>query len=207
VLEVKRGMGCYVRRRPEGVGSASVWLSWLATYRDRVLSTLEVTAALQAEAAALAARRASERGIARLQDAVERMSAVLSEREPTPDEALELDLSFHQALCEASGNPLLAHLAADVEAAMEAARRGIMTIPGRIERSYRAHRAILDAVRNRDSAAARQAVASHVQTLIEDYGTEALRARPGLPDEKDHAKRGASARHQSLKSPEDVTPD
>ncbi|HHY94390.1 MAG TPA: FadR family transcriptional regulator [Firmicutes bacterium] len=177
IVEVRRGKGCYVLSSPDGVDSASIWLSWLATFRYEVLALLEVREALEGKVAALAAQRASEVDMAEMEAVLVRTRESLEAGVLGPDEAYTLDLQFHRTLARASGNPFLMRLSNSVGGAMEADRRATMVIPNRIRASLEDHQAIFEAVRRRDPDGARNAMARHVQAVARDIGTARLQLR------------------------------
>jgi len=174
IVEVRRGKGCYVLRSPDGVDSASMWLSWLATFKHEVLSLLEVREALEAKVAALAAQRASEAELAEMQGIMEEVWQLLEKGALSADVAYALDVRFHQALARASGNPFLMRLSISVGGAMEADRRATMAIPNRARASAEDHQAILDAVKRRDPEGARDAMIRHIQAVARDIGRAGL---------------------------------
>lgn len=165
VVEVRRGKGCYVLRSPDGLDGGSIWLSWLTVFRHEVLALMEVREAVESKAAALAALRASEADFAQLQEVTDRLWTGLRQGgdELTADEAYALDTKFHQAIASASGNPFLLRLANNIGGVIDADRRAIMSIPNRIQASAEDHRAILEALKKRDSEAARNAMMRHIQ--------------------------------------------
>jgi len=167
MVEVRPGKGCYLLRSPGGADSASLWVSWLATFKSEVLALLEVREALEGKVAALAAERATPEAIEALEKSVQAMWLSLRSGDITPDQAYEYDLEFHHALAQASGNPFLVELSGSVGGAVESDRRATMSIPNRIRASAEDHQCILDAVRRRDREAACAAMVQHIGKVRE----------------------------------------
>lgn len=157
-LEIKTGSGVYVSEtRPEQAGALPP------------ASAFEVTEArllVESEAAALAARNITDEGIARLEELIDRMGKASHE------EANEADEQFHLTIAEASNNEALVHTIRQLWRMRE-------NIP-QVKATYEAvcvndaqqrmdeHRAVFNALKARDSAAARAAMREHFQRLIEN---------------------------------------
>ncbi|AKM09432.1 FadR/GntR family transcriptional regulator [Croceicoccus naphthovorans] len=156
-LEIKTGSGVYVRK-----GEAT-----LAQQLPSV-SAFEVTEArllVESEAAALAARNISDEEIAELGNLVDTMGKADSK---TADEA---DEKFHLLIARASNNAALMHVIGSLWRMREdlpavKATYESVCVHDAQERAAE-HREVYDALANRDPAAARGAMRSHFQRLIE----------------------------------------
>lgn len=156
-LEIKTGSGVYVSEsQPENRAELPG------------ASAFEVTEArllVESEAAALAAHNITDEGIARLEGLIEQM------RTGTEEAANDADEQFHQTIAEASNNAAMVHTVQtlwrmreelpDVKATYEAVC--IHDADSRTEE----HEAIFFALRDRDPAAARNAMREHFHRLIE----------------------------------------
>ncbi len=156
-LEIKTGSGVYVSERPP------VGLGELPT-----ASAFEVTEArllVEAESAALAAHNISEEAIEKLEGLVEQMR---SEDDEVSNHA---DRQFHLTIAEASNNAAMVHTIKslwrmreeipDVKATYE--NVCVHDADSRTEE----HRAIFEALKARDPAAARHAMREHFHRLLE----------------------------------------
>lgn len=76
---------------------------------DGLMHTLEIRRALEAEAAALCAKRATDRDITAIGDKLDAVERTFHETWGTSSEA---DWEFHQAIYRASGNPLFEQMIA-----------------------------------------------------------------------------------------------
>lgn len=131
----------------------------LGIVEDVLVELLELRRLIEVEAAALAAERATDDEIHRLQEILGRMDSRVDERAAyTP-----LDVAFHDALLQATGNHLLARLFAQLRPVLEVARElSAMARPDALVTSQREHRAICEAVASRSPVAARSAMSQHL---------------------------------------------
>ena len=97
LVATRQGKGAFVL--DEGVRSFTIPDDKLALASD-LLEALEVRIAVEAEAAALAARRRTPEQLAAIEAACASMDAALARGEET----VSLDLAFHRAIAEATGN-------------------------------------------------------------------------------------------------------
>jgi DNA-binding FadR family transcriptional regulator len=131
---------------------------------------LECRRIVEIEAAGLAAERATDDGIALLQERFAAMEAAVAIRPARDQESVfhEADLAFHGAVLEATGNLALHALVRRVDGALLAARYPLARPAYRRTRALPEHEAILSAVRAKDPDAARAAMRAHLAT-VEGY--------------------------------------
>lgn len=162
ILEVIPGRGTWVcqdvERRIMRLGNP-----WLAEHERDVMELLELRRILEVQAAALAASRASDEDLARLEGAV----AVIREAasDGTADSLVAADTFFHVALVEAAKNRVLTSSVVDLYRHLEPTRRAMLAIPGRRERMEAEHRAILEAVCTGEPDTAQFMVLQHVRLV------------------------------------------
>lgn len=99
------------------------------------------------------------------------------------------DDAFHRRIASIARDPLLDALYQVVLELLEAQRRTSLSHPEALDKAIEAHRAIFEAIRDRDADRAEAAMRGHLETVIETYweiqgddGARAAleRARPGL---------------------------
>lgn len=159
LVESRRGVGSFVRRRPpqgliEHAGADGV---------AALMRAMEARTTVEAATARMAALRAGPRDLARIAAALEALERSMTDRRPSR----EHDFAFHIAVAEASRNEVYVAM---LHAARETMRRVIevaqtITFGGseaRIERVLREHRQIHDAIRSRDGEAAALEMAHHL---------------------------------------------
>lgn len=119
----------------------------------------DVRIALECQMARLAAERADERDIARLEGLMARIESALCE----PDHAYPRDTDFHSVLALATRNARLADAADDVKRRLSLARSKTGSDAERARRALGEHRAICDAIIAHDPGAAEAAMRIHIE--------------------------------------------
>ncbi len=131
--------------------------------KEDIIEILVARKAIERELARLAALRATEEQIAAMESA---LPDHILERQPHAQFATQ-DLTFHKTLADAAGNQVLA-------TALDLVRKDELFIP--VYEYVRArlggklvvdHQQIVQAIKQRDPQAAEQAMAQHVETMIE----------------------------------------
>lgn len=166
-VEVRTGSGIYVqpppqrsRTQPARKGGGTEW-GPLQVMQARVL--------VEAEVAALAARHARKPHVTTMADALAHMRADIdSGIEPRAG-----DEAFHGAIADACGNDVLS----DTVRSYWGARRGPLFSrlgdyfenPASWSAALVEHAAVLDAIRKRDAAAAREAMQQHLKKATSRY--------------------------------------
>jgi GntR family transcriptional repressor for pyruvate dehydrogenase complex len=137
---------------------------------------LECRRMIEIDGAGLAAARANEADVARLEACLEDMKAAVAVKRAREQERAyhAADVAFHLALVQATGNDALVALVRRIDGALLAARYPLARPAYRRTRAIPEHEAILDAVRTGDAAAARTAMATHLDT-VEQYLREHAR--------------------------------
>ncbi len=74
------------------------------------------------------------------------------------DDYIDADMAFHTAILDACHNDLLAQLSDTITMALRLSRRLTVSIPGSSLAAMPAHRILVDAISNRDPAAAEAAM-------------------------------------------------
>jgi len=159
LIVVKTGCGTYVQEPSVKDAAASIErLLKLRQTSEPFAQIHEVRRMIEVETAGLAAERATDQDIARLQSAVEDMS---SHREE-PDAYIKDDHAFHEHLAEATHNSLFNVLLGPISGLLDQVIRISVQAPGALEAGLAHHRDILDTIRQRDPEAARQAMREHL---------------------------------------------
>ena len=131
---------------------------------------LECRRMIEIGSAGLAATRATRERVVWLENRLEAMKAAVAQRNARVQEREYhgADVAFHVSLVEATGNAALASLVRSIDGALLAARYPLARPAYRRTRAIPEHKAILDAVRAGDEAAAREAMRAHLDT-VEQY--------------------------------------
>lgn len=128
------------------------WLIHSQPKRAFVDTLMVVRRIIEPAAAALAAKVASDEQLAAIAEAYAGMEAAC-----TPEELLEPDVAFHRRVAEATNNELLAYIGNMLSLALRESIKLSSQMPNTHALSLPRHKAILTALQNRDSLAARQA--------------------------------------------------
>jgi GntR family transcriptional regulator, transcriptional repressor for pyruvate dehydrogenase complex len=166
MVEIRRGRGTYVRDRADWSPFDPMVLLAVSRMpggtRATTRKVLEARQLVEVGVAELAASRADEAQIARLQVAIASM-------ESAPDVAhfVEADLAFHNTLLEAVENPFVSALFAPISALLSDERRRTSEPEALRPLAIAAHRAIAAAVARRDPSAARAAMSEHLHETLQ----------------------------------------
>ena len=127
-----------------------------------LLDLIEVRLPMEAEIAALAAKRSTPEQIEAMQEAIDDMRAAA-----TLDEQAEADIRFHNTLADAAANPLFPLLLKILAGVLQKSRQATLSRTG-VKRALPGHSAVLAAVRKGDDKAARKAMLEHLEMAEED---------------------------------------
>ncbi|MDO8931014.1 MAG: FadR/GntR family transcriptional regulator [Rhodocyclaceae bacterium] len=125
---------------------------------------LEFRHMLEAEAAAMAARRATDADLERIEAALRAMEE--SFRGEDPQAQVDADLAFHQAIAEAAHNVLFGHMTSSlfrvIQGHLTRNLQHLRTLPEEWKELASQHRAIWLAIRDRQPEAAAAAARVHI---------------------------------------------
>jgi GntR family transcriptional repressor for pyruvate dehydrogenase complex len=159
LVRSRQGSGVFVTAPP--AHRALVFDPKVLGSLDAVMQMVELRRVIEAEMAALAAKRASSAQVTELKRALEAIDTATDSGEL----GVEQDLAFHRAIGAATGNPQFVRLLGILEAylrdAMTVTKSNESTRPDFMEQVRREHRAIVDAVAAHDEKRARRAATLH----------------------------------------------
>lgn len=156
LVEIRHGDGVYLVNPPgDVVGSLALEVANSEVDHPMIW---EVREGIEVQAARLAARRRTDDDLRHMADALAAMAASIAEG----GDGIIGDRHFHQALAEASHNPLLAQLYEQMRDVIDRTSEASLTRPGRPPVSLHEHEAIYEAVERRDEEAAAQRMREHI---------------------------------------------
>lgn len=163
-LERRGGAGTYTRTvKPQDV-AAALKIGLHSSALSSASAFQPVRVALERQAAKMAAEDFKPIPVAHAEDAVMRM-----EKSTTPDDLYAADLDFHRAIFQASGDPSLIFFSSavgDLIADSVSSRRSrMLRLANDLDEMRVLHRAILEAVKAKDPAAAMAAMDSHFDRI------------------------------------------
>lgn len=162
LITTRQGLGAFVANDPNP-RSFSIVPNDLESI-DEVLRVLELRLGIEVEAAGLAALRRTDEDIARMQERLDALDAVVEAGGYGADE----DFAFHRSILVATQNSYYARLFDTFGSAMvprQWARLDSMTPAERLKHAARMrkeHHAILSAIQDGDEAAARKNLRNHL---------------------------------------------
>jgi GntR family transcriptional repressor for pyruvate dehydrogenase complex len=141
-------------------------IEWrLITEQHDIENLLVVRIALEGVSAANTARRATAEQIEKLRKLIAGMQASLKDEKTFA----ELDLEFHVALADASGNSLVSDLIALVRNRLVKALHKVLVVPHALPQAYKEHCAIFEAIERHDPDGARNAMQAHLEAHLRRY--------------------------------------
>ncbi len=163
IVESRHGGGTFVLDMfPSGVVSPLALL--LEATGDAVGDLWEMRIIFEPSIAARAAVRATPASIERLQTLVEQLQDA-SNNDASDEVLIQLDRDLHHELAAASANQVAVRVLALINELLMEGRRHFITSRERRSKANVSHRAIVEAVRRRDPAAARLAMQSHLEEI------------------------------------------
>ncbi|GGQ32040.1 FadR/GntR family transcriptional regulator [Streptomyces mutabilis] len=161
ILDVRQGDGTYVSSLDPQLLLEAIGFVVDFHRDDTVLEFLAVRRILEPAATAMAASRITGAELDALGAALDALGA-----EPSVEDLVAADLEFHRAIVRGSGNSVLCSLLDGLSGPTTRVRvwRGL-TQEDAVARTLREHRAILDALRDRDAEAARSWATVHIASV------------------------------------------
>jgi GntR family transcriptional repressor for pyruvate dehydrogenase complex len=177
VLEVRQGEGTFVATDETGLLGQALTLRVRLT-PDSALQVIESRTVLEPGVAALAAAHATPVDLARLSATLGRM------RTASNAEAFaRADLEFHECLADATHNLVLRHMIGVLRTSVDEWIHKALQVTGSRDAAYAEHVAIFEAIRGRNSTAARSAMEAH----LVDVGQRLLTVMEGKRLSRDGA--------------------
>ncbi len=139
------------------------WLLERPSSLDLLRQFSEVRLAIEPTAAALVAMRGDPADLAPIEAGLERMRAA----ERGEDEGLDADIAFHVAILHATHNPFYRQLDDLVNTALRISIRLTNSRKGVRQASVPAHAKVVDAIRDKDPAAASKAMAALLEEVMD----------------------------------------
>lgn len=157
LVDVRHGDGAFLMRPADEV-VPTLAVEMLHVEADHPM-VWEAREALEVHAARLAATRATTADLAAMHRAITAMAAEVDAGE----DGNEGDAALHRAIVDAAQNPLLSQLFATLHEVVDRTSAASLSTPGRAPESLRAHRAIVEAIGDRDAERAASEMTSHLR--------------------------------------------
>lgn len=162
VIEVRHGGGVFVSQL-EASDLLAPLAFFLTLRASEVEKLYEARRLIEGEIAALAATRGDEA-------AFDELDALIGQQEQAklePARFRDFDVAFHRRLGQLGGNEFLLRAAQSLNVLGQEFRKTASETPNVIATSIADHRVIVEAIRRRDAAAARQAMITHMDHVLQ----------------------------------------
>jgi GntR family transcriptional regulator, transcriptional repressor for pyruvate dehydrogenase complex len=173
LLTTKAGAGIYVAN-VLGSAFSDALVNLFANHREAVADYVSFRKDLEGLAAERAARHASDTDLRVVQTIFDKMEAAHQKRDPS-DEA-RLDADFHLSIIEASHNVVMLHMMRSMYQLLQQGvfynRQTMFKQRTTREMLLDQHRAINDALQNRDPGGARAAVEAHLSYVAQSLSDQ-----------------------------------
>ena len=182
LVDARQKRGTFVRSRSDWNLLDADIIRWQFAERsdDGFLDNLhEVRRIVEPAGARLAAERRTDEDVESLEAALETMAAA----DGDPVKAVDADLVFHRALLTATHNELLERMEVLLETGL-ATRDRLVHGAAPHDDPVPSHRAVLDAIRDQDSAAAESAVHALLDKALADLQKTRKGAKHGVPQRR-----------------------
>lgn len=164
IIEVKPGSGSYVQAPATDVADSLD--AWLPKNYETLREHYEIRQLLEPRAASLAAEKATSETVEALQEQISNF-AVSAEADDLAGMILA-DAEFHRILAQATQNRLLSFLMDTISRYLHEGWKGVLPIPGRADNTIREHEHIVQAIEDKDPAAAKRAMEVHLANAVRD---------------------------------------
>ena len=183
LISIRAGSGSFANGGPDEV-LVTPLAGTLSSFKERILEPMEVRQLLEPQVARLAAERATEENVWILERIAAAQKALMNNERSFVAE----DIAFHRHIAVMANNGVLLRLIDDSQLMLRDSREISLSTKKGAQVSWKGHLAVLQAIKNRDSNRAYEAMAAHitmVSNLIRSHMTEDAEL---LDDgEKDHS--------------------
>ena len=163
VVRIEHGRGSFVAEQPPP--PPKLRARFTLKEASALVDLAEARRIVEPELAALACERSSPEEVAAIKKAARRMAADLrSERD-----WLKADVNFHEAVCEAAHNEVLAHMFASIGPLLLDSRRESMRDAALTRRAADFHVLIAGAIERRQPGLARAYMLTHLEDAAESF--------------------------------------
>ena len=159
LVEIRRGDGAYVRRRPSDTPPS--FAQEVVESHAQLPAVMEVREAIEGQNARLAAQRRTAEDLEAMRPALDEMERDIA----AGGTGARADARFHHAITDAAHNVILSDLMDQLAEPIALTRRASLSRPGRPAQSLAGHRRILAAIEQSDAAAAAAAMHEHLAVV------------------------------------------
>ncbi|MFI9449512.1 GntR family transcriptional regulator [Amycolatopsis sp. WAC 01375] len=165
-VQVRPGSGTYVREKID----EQPLRGWFSEHEQLVEKLFDLRTTVEPTLAERLALDHTPRVLARLESTVDEMDQAAADGDML--RVIAADAEFHRVIAGNAGNDDVTDLLRSVLSLVGEERRAALRLPGQIRKAVDEHRAILEAIRRSDAAAAREITLRHLldaKTYVHDY--------------------------------------
>lgn len=168
VLRVVHGRGTYVNNPQQWSDLSMIiwWISHTQSPQDLGIALVELRRMIEVGACGLAAVRRQKTDLEKMRTALMDYDKAIEIEDI--EAATSADLRFHQAILDASGNPLLSAIMQPLTLALHNSRKHTTGIPEVRERARQHHKSIFQAIEIGNPNLAKEAMRTHMTQTATD---------------------------------------
>lgn len=161
ILEIRRGKGTFVCEKP-GIAADPLGVTFM-NKKDLLLYLFETRLIIEPEMAALAAERASQKNLDRLQTVFQKMKEeILQGKDHT-----ETDISFHNIIAKSTQNPIIQRIVPIINDSIKEGYQETKDIPESGEKVIIYHEKVLKAILQKSPQQAKHYMREHILNGME----------------------------------------
>lgn len=164
VVTVKHGKGIFIADPLKK--ELEAFREWLINNETSIFEHFEVRMMIDPKAAGVAAVKADDEDIRNMEKACHDFKTLFDEGN-TPA-LIKRDEEFHLAMAKSTKNKTLYYLMKTMTSSLSEGWVTSLHTPGRSEKTIEEHKAIIQAIKNRDSEAAEKAMRFHLDNALAD---------------------------------------
>ncbi|MDR3575281.1 MAG: FadR/GntR family transcriptional regulator [Anaerolineaceae bacterium] len=168
-IEIRRGSGAFISTRLAQRSPRGDLLNWLEQREETLEQVLDVRESIEALTASLAARQATPEALAEIRTIVEEQVNLNKQQDGKEaadiDALARLDVLFHLAVSNASGNDIAHEIISHIIPAFNESNKAVLFLGHRAKKMEREHHHILEAIEARDAQSAAKAMIAHIHQV------------------------------------------
>ncbi len=162
LIEVRRGAGTFITRRPLAAEEESTVAAWLSQRKESLIQILQIRERIECLTVSLAASSADRALLAKLSGILEVQSTLVNSGNDI-DRFSDLDCEFHLAISAASGNEIADEIMRHIVPAFNESNKAVIFAGKRSEDIIGEHACILQAIRQGDPVEAERCMGIHIR--------------------------------------------
>jgi GntR family transcriptional repressor for pyruvate dehydrogenase complex len=198
MLESRVGFGTTIRPRSEFLSRPLLW-AFTGTDHMELRELLEARALMERDLAGLAAERATAEDLAAIGETIELMAQAIKSSAPV----LDADMAFHLAIARAAHNEVLGNAGQLLRNLMKYWLDLKLRLPNVPKSAMKRHRAIYQAILDRDAKAAQRLMWEHLyetSTLVTQVVAGHAKPSQIVPQKSSAAKNGSKLSANRLRT-------